>query len=413
MKKILFIANYFYPDVASLGQLISDLCFQIKDEYEVSVIAAIPNYSSDIEVSVSDKNQKFLRENINGINIWRIIVPNVNKRNKLSRIKYIVKYYLNTRAAIREIKEYDIVFTVTQPPILGGMLGLYAKKKKNSRLVYNVQDFNPEQIEAVNYTKFKFIISILRWLDNRTIKASDKVLLVGRDQIPTLLKRNPSFEEKIEVINNWTDDKAIYPINKDNKEIIDFVEEYSLKDKFIVMYSGNIGLFYDLENLVKAAGHFRDYSDIRFVFIGEGAVKPEIEKYRTENNLNNIVFIPYQPKEKLLVSLNAADVHLVVNAKGIKGVSVPSKVYGVLAAGKPIVGVLEAGSEARRIIEEAQCGTCVEPQDYEGFYKLILDFYNEKEELQNIGLRGRRYLEKNLTQELSIEKYKRLFNEMT
>ena len=172
------------------------------------------------------------------------------------------------------------------------------------------------------------------------------------------------------------------------------------------MYSGNIGLYYDLENIIKVIGKFNEREDIIFAFVGDGTVKKEIESYATENKLNNVTFIPYQDKADLVYSLNSADIHWVVNAKGIKGVSVPSKLYGVMAVGKSVLGVLDKGSEARLIVDECNCGVCTEPGNYNEIYNKIEYILNNKEKVKSLGQNGRKYLEKNLTKDVSINKYK-------
>lgn len=173
------------------------------------------------------------------------------------------------------------------------------------------------------------------------------------------------------------------------------------------MYSGNIGLYYDLENLIKVIGRFSDREDVVFAFIGDGTVKQKLVDYVNENNLTNVKFIPYQSKEDLNYSLNAGDVHWVVNAKGIKGVSVPSKLYGVMAAGKTVLGVLEEGSEARLIIEEGGCGVCIEPSQYEVIYEKIVDILNDIDNYKKIGFRGKEYVDKFIKKDVAIGKYKK------
>lgn len=207
-------------------------------------------------------------------------------------------------------------------------------------------------------------------------------------------------------INNWIDENEIYPLEEGNIKIEKFKETYGLKDKFIVMYSGNIGLYYDLENIIKVIGKFKDRNDVVFAFIGDGTVKNEIESYVNINQLTNVKFIPYQPKEQLNYSLNSADIHWVVNAKGIKGVSVPSKLYGVMACGKPVLGVLERESEARMILESSNCGVCSDPGDYEDIYLKLQYILDNKKSTYCLGKNGRRYLEDNLGKEISILKYK-------
>jgi glycosyltransferase involved in cell wall biosynthesis len=299
---------------------------------------------------------------------------------------------------------------------LGGLLGLFAKFVKRAKLIYNVQDLNPEQIEAVGYSKKQFVIGLLRLLDNITLLASDKIVLVGRDQEDTLKKRfKGSYDrfiaKKVNYINNWIDQNGIFPIQKDNAQIVAFKKQYLLEEKMIFMYSGNLGLFYDLPNLVKVMEKFKDRQDVVFVLAGDGALKETIEDYCNSKNLKNIVFVPYQEKEKLIYSLNMADVHIVANAKGIKGVSVPSKIYGVMAVGKPVIAILEKESEAQRIVTESGCGLSAEPCDYNAIFGLIADFIDkDKQSLIEMGSRGRTFLEENLSMEKSIEKYRNLMN---
>ncbi len=260
----------------------------------------------------------------------------------------------------------------------------------------------------MSYTNKQSIFKLAKKVDMLSCSYSDCVIVVGNDMSETLKKRfdNKKVPNHV-VINNWTNEDEIIPLAKKDVHIQEFLKENDLQNKFIVMYSGNIGLYYDLENIIKVTEHFKRYNDLAFVFIGEGAVKQKMQSFVEEKEINNVHFLPYQPKEFIKYSLNAADVHLVVNQKGIKGVSVPSKIYGVMAAGKPILGVLEQGSEAQMLIEKSQCGVVVEPQNYQGISKQIEYLYNlEKEQLSNLGFNGRDYLDQHLKREISINKYR-------
>lgn len=407
-KHLLVYAHYFYPDVASTGQLLTEVCESLTDDFNVTVICVVPSYTGKIKDEY--KKNRFYYENHKGINLIRVRVPEFNKVSKFSRVKNIITYFINSILATFKVNDVDVIFTISQPPVLGGMLGRIGKSVKKCKFIYNIQDFNPEQVEAVGYFKNRFILKIAKWLDNGNIKKADKVLLVGADQFETLEKRKRSFKEKGILINNWTDDEKIYPLKLNDIDVLDLKNKYKLINKFIIMYSGNLGLYYDLENIIKLARGFEVYEDIVFVFAGEGALKPELKKYKKENNSHNIKFLPYQPKDKLNISLNMADIHLVVNSKGIKGVSVPSKLYGVMAAGKPVLGVLEEGTEARIIIENSNCGICTEPGNYEEIVEIIKKLYNDRQVLNNYGINSREYLEKKLSKKVSLDKYKSLIN---
>lgn len=405
-KKLLIYAHYFYPDVASTGQILTELSEGMKDVFDITVICVVPSYSGTVEDKY--KSKRVYEENHNGIKVIRVRVPEFQKSNKMSRIKNLLAYFFNSLLATFKIAKQDYIFTISQPPILGGVLGVLGKWIKGGRLIYNIQDFNPEQTMAVGYAKNKLLLSTVMSVDKFSCKRADKVIVVGRDMQETLSSRfNNKKVPKNVFINNWINEKEIYPLEKNHEKIVKFKEKYNLQDKFIIMYSGNIGLYYDLENIIKVIGEFKDREDVIFAFVGDGTVKDKIETYVIENKLNNVTFIPYQDKADLIYSLNTADIHWVVNAKGIKGVSVPSKLYGVMAAGKPVLGVLDEGSEARLIVEECNCGVCIEPGNYKEISNKIQYILDNKDEIRTLGSNGRKYLETNLTKEVSINKYKK------
>lgn len=404
-KKLLVYAHYYYPDVASTGQILTELCEGMKDTFDITVICVVPSYTGKIEEKY--KTKRIYKENINGINVIRVRVPEFQKSNKVSRIKNLLAYSFNSLIATLKIEKQDYIFTISQPPILGGILGVLGKWIKGGKLIYNIQDFNPEQTMAVGYAKNKLLLNLVMMIDKFSCKQSNEVIVVGRDMQETLKNRfNNKKVPKNTFINNWIDEKEIYPLEQNHPKIVAFKEKYNLQDKFIIMYSGNIGLYYDLENIIKVIAKFKEREDVVFAFVGDGTVRKEIEIYATENKLSNVTFIPYQDKADLIYSLNAADIHWVVNAKGIKGVSVPSKLYGVMAAGKPVLGVLDEGSEARLIVDECNCGVCTEPGNYNEIYRKIEYILNNKEKVKGLGEKGRKYLEMNLTKDVSINKYK-------
>lgn len=404
-KNLLIYAHYYFPDVASTGQILTELAEGLKDTFHTTVICTVPSYTG--KISQYYRKHKYYYENINGVDVLRIRVPEFRKNFALSRIFNILAYFFSAIAATFRVERQDYIFTISQPPILGGMLGVIGKRVKKAKLIYNIQDFNPEQVRAVQFTQSKLVLGIMMTLDKYSCKQADRVVVVGRDMIETLKTRFTDLPDYA-YINNWINEEEIIPLPADHRQVVQFKQKYDLQDKFVVMYSGNIGLYYDLQNIVKVIEKFQDRSDVTFAFIGEGSVLEELRDYQKRHQVTNVVFIPYQDKSSLVYSLNAGDVHFVVNAKGIKGVSVPSKLYGVMAAGKPVLGILEEGSEARLIVEEAGCGISVDPGDYEAIEALIQKFIEMKDsqQLKEMGSRGREYLVNYLTKDVSIRKYR-------
>lgn len=404
-KNLLIYAHYYYPDVASTGQILTELAEGLKDTFHTTVICTVPSYTG--KISQYYRKHKYYFENINGVNVLRIRVPEFRKNFTPSRIYNILSYFLSAIAATFRVERQDYIFTISQPPILGGMLGVIGKWVKKAKLIYNIQDFNPEQVQAVDFSHNKLVLGTMMMLDKYSCRQAQKVIVVGRDMIGTLQKRFDPLPAYA-YINNWINEKEIYPLPKGDKEVEEFKRQYGLQGKFVIMYSGNIGLYYDLLNIVKVIEKLEEQTQVAFAFIGEGSVLDELRDYREKRHLSNVVLIPYQDKKKLIYSLNAGDVHFVVNAKGIKGVSVPSKLYGVMAAGKPVLGILEKESEARLIIEEADCGMSVDPGDYKAILHLIRTFADMQGtlELNEMGMRGRTYLLEHLTRDVSIQKYR-------
>ncbi len=416
-KKLLIYAHYYIPDTASTGQILRELAEGMLDIFDITVICVVPSYLGTIEDKY--KTRKYYKEEINGVKVLRIRVPEFSKNNKVSRIKNIIGYFFGAMAATFKVGKQDYVFSISQPPILGGLLGVWGKWVKHAKYIYNIQDFNPEQTMAIGYSNNKLLLKIMMWIDKFSCKRSNLVITVGRDLVETMVSRFKGKNvPKTSCVNNWIDEDVVFPLPRDNEKVLAFKQQYNLNDKFIIMYSGNIGLYYDLENIIKVIEKFQgikttDGQEVVFAFVGAGSVLDKLVMYVKEHHMDNVVFIPYQKKDELNYSLNAGDVHWCVNAKGIKGVSCPSKYYGLAAVGKPILAVLEHGSEVYWLIEQAGNGLCCEPGDYGNIEKMIRWFIENanSQELKSMGRNGREYLERNLTKKASIEKYKRLISE--
>ena len=421
-KKLLIYAHYYIPDTASTGQILRELAEGMLDKFDITIICVVPSYLGTIEDKY--RIQKYYKEEINGVKVLRIRVPEFSKSNKKSRVKNIVSYFFGAIGATLKVGKMDYVFSISQPPILGGLLGVWGKWIKHAKYIYNIQDFNPEQVLAVGYSKSKLITKVMMCLDMFSCKQSDLIITVGRDLVETVKRRFKGKKmPKTVLINNWTDEKKIYPLSEDHPQVLEFKRRYGLENKFVIMYSGNIGLYYDLEKLVKVLKQFRkgytlkgeyepgpktaDGREVMFAFVGAGSILDKLVLYIKKHHFENVVFIPYQDKANLIYSLNAGDVHWCVNAKGIKGVSCPSKVYGIMAAGKAIIGVLENGTEVRELIEESHCGKCCEPGDYVEIADIIRWYIENANnaEVKQMGMSGRKYLEEKLTRDVSVNRY--------
>ncbi len=412
-KRLLIYAHYYAPDVASTGQILTELAEGIEDKFDVTVVAAVPSYSGKIDDYY--KEHRFYQQSLRGVRVLRVRVPEFTKANKLSRVRNIAQYYFRARKVTKKVGGQDYILSISQPPILGGMLGRYGKRIKKAKFIYNIQDFNPEQIESVSYSKNKLVVGMLRRFDYMNCRKSDLIITVGRDLGQTIENRfkNEKRVPRYTIINNWINEKEIYPLSYDDDGVADFKNRYNLNGKFVIMYSGNLGLYYDLPNILRTIGEIDvkvtpDNKEVCYAFVGDGSVRNKLVEYAESNKMDNVVFIPYQAKEHLIYSLNAADVHICVNAKGIKGVSCPSKYYGIAAVAKPVLAALEEGTEIRSLIEETDSGLISDPEDYKKLKANILSMINMSgtDELARMGESGYEKLVQELKMDISINKYK-------
>lgn len=410
-RKLLIYAHYYTPDVASTGQILKELAEGMLDTFDITVICVVPSYSGKVDPEY--RKQKYFREEVNGVHVLRVRVPEFNKENKKSRIKNILAYFFRAMWASFKVGHQDYVFSISQPPILGGLLGVWGKWVHHAKFIYNIQDFNPEQTMAVGYSHNQLILKVMMALDKFSCRQSNLVITVGRDLVETLKDRfKPGKSPKVAMINNWVDEKAIRPLPANEPHVLSFKRKYGLDNKFVIMYSGNIGLYYDLENLIKVIEKFpagtksSDGREVVFAFVGAGTMLPTLQAYVKKHHMKNVTFIPYQPKQDLVYSLNAADVHWCVNAKGIKGVSCPSKFYGIAAAGKPVLGVLEPGAEVERLIRETHGGYLAAPGEYTHVADNINRALSEPAVLSTMGLQNRQKMVRGLTRSASIRGYR-------
>ena len=217
-KRLLIYAHYYVPDVASTGQILRELAEGMKDSFDITVICVVPSYEGTI--SPEYKTKKYYEEDINGVRVIRIRVPEFSKQNKISRIKNIVAYFFGAMSATFKAEKQDYVFSISQPPILGGLLGVWGKWVKHAKYIYNIQDFNPEQTMAVGYSNNKLILNLMMMLDKFSCKQSDLIITVGRDLVETVNKRFKGKRvPKTVMINNWIDEKEIYPLDEGNEKV--------------------------------------------------------------------------------------------------------------------------------------------------------------------------------------------------
>lgn len=407
-KRILIIEQHFYPEVAATGQLLLDLCEDlVKVGYQVKVIVGNPTEIYQKEIKVVRK------ENFKGIEIVRLRNTRLSKYNMAGRIINYLTFHLSIFFHLIFTQSPDLVIVLSTPPFIS-VHGVFLKVFKNCKVIYNVQDLFPELAVQLNKLKNKTFISVLKSLSRFIISRMDRVVVVGEymeKKIKEEIIKDCKTEQHISTIHNWADGKKIKIIEDNNNYL---KNEWGLEEKFIILYSGNIGYLHEFDTIINTAESLqkKGHHDILFVFVGEGIKKEYIKNEVNKKDLNNFLFFPYQPRENLTYSLGLADVSLVTLEKGFEGMVVPSKIYGILASGSPVIGIVGRDSEITDIISDAKCGKLVQIGDTLSLEDSIMEYYNNPGKSKEEGRRGRKYFEEHFDRTIATGKYIRLIKSL-
>lgn len=400
--KILIITPHFPPDGGPSANLFYLLSKEfVKRGHCVDVVCAVPHYPTGI-VQKNYKSLTIKGEKISGINVIHVPLLSLNRKNLYLRmIQFLMMQLGMTIASLRFCP--DIVIT-SNPALQTGLPFLAINKIKNTKSIFSVHDFYPDVGIRLAIFRSKIIVKVVEYLELKCYKEAD-VIRVLSDSFVNLLRRYKVFNNKIELIYDWVDINYLKPYQKRN----DFSIKFNLADTFNILYAGNIGYSQGLDIIIRAASLLKEKEDIRFVIVGDGAYKPVLAKLIEQSNLNNIVLIPYQKKEWLPLVLATGDIALVCLKKGVSFTSLPSKIYSILACGRPIIACLDKGSDSWNLIERARAGVCIPPEDPSGLVREIIEMKNNPGIREFLGKNGRNYCINYHSVESAADKFELLF----
>lgn len=395
-KRILLLNRSFWPDVEATGQFLGELCEGIAEKYQVVAICG-NSYFEDKNLFSFDADN--LGKNFESINIIRVWHTRLWKGNLIGRVINWLTYCISAFiVALRQ--RFDVAIICTDPPFLS-LIGAALKWLKDRPFIINCRDLYPDVALALGKMKQGFFCSVFDYINKKSFCMASCVVCLGPSMATRLVQKGLP-ERKIKVIPDWADTQSIKPIlKKDNR----FIPRIETRNEFIIMYSGNLGLSQEFELILEALFTVSKEEPIQIVFIGEGVGKKKLKRKINVMGFNNVSFFSYQPKEELAHSLSAADLHLIPLKKGLKGAIVPSKLYGVMAAGRPYIAITDEESEPAIFAKEKACGLLADPDSVESIVAALKWACNNKDELIEIGKRGRALAEKQFDKKIVIQKW--------
>jgi glycosyltransferase involved in cell wall biosynthesis len=420
--KILFVNQFFYPDHSAVSQILTDLAEDLVAARsdptgagdQVEVICGRGGYSGGRTLQSYEK--------YHGIDIHRVPSTGFGRRTMLGRISDMLAFYVTATwamlrrrsparspdsAADSPATPPDVLCVLSTPPLLC-LCGLLVGKLRGLPVVYVIQDLYPDIAVALGVLKpDSWITRLVNGLSVFAMRRVDRIIALGR-YAKELIVAKGIPERQIVVLENWADPQLTRPVPRDDNW---FRRERNLGDKFVVLYSGNMGLAYEYRTILESARRLRHRSDIVFLFIGDGARRREIEQYREEHGLTNLRLEGYQDRSDLSYSLSSGDAFLVSLRPGAEGLVLPCKVYAGMAVARPLLFVGSQENDTAETIRRAGCGWIFAPGDVDGLTAKILELQEHPELAAERGQRGREALERSNYRGHATEGYRRVFLE--
>ena len=392
---LLVLNQYYFPGVEATAGLLTQICEELATTYDVTVVTG--------RLRGNERQADY--ELRNGVEVIRVHSTSFDRAQLLHRA---VNYFTYVFRALRRGllgRPPDLVLCMTDPPMIGTVAYLVARRFRVPFVVV-AEDVFPEIAVALDRLRNPLIIVPLRILTRHYFKAADRVVAIGDTMKRRLIVKGVS-PARVTVIPNWVDTSVITPHERDNE----WAREHGLTDRFVVMHSGNIGHAQDLETLIRAGALLKDDPRIAIVLVGFGARHQEYVRLSESCGATNVRFLPYQPRELLPLSLSSCDVHFVGLGAGLAGYVVPSRLAGIMAAGRPVLAAADEDSETAQTVREAGCGRVIAPGNHEVLAAAIREL-SQADDLEELGRKARLFAVEHLDRHAAIERYRALVAEV-
>ncbi len=357
----------------------------VRAGHEVTVITGMPYFGR--ETIWDEYRGRFLvREAMSGYRVIRVYTSVPRRSSMVARLFSWQLFDCLAFLVGLALERHDVLFIPS--PFLGAWLCLHLLSRlKRMRVIYSVEDIYPDVAIRQKKINKRWQAQVVEWLERGCYQHPWRVRVLSEGMRQVLIsKRVPA--NKIVTMPFFADTDFVRPLPRNNS----FRDRYGLDDKFIVLYAGNMGHSHGLESVLKAAQLLQHESEILFVFVGEGGAKPALEETARQLGLANLRFIPFQARKDVPWVLSSADVSLVTLKSGVENECVPSKVYWILASGRPLIASVNRGSEIARLTEAAGCGICIEPDRPESLSGAILELKRDPERRNEMAQRGREFV---------------------
>jgi colanic acid biosynthesis glycosyl transferase WcaI len=402
MRILIYSYNY-HPEPIGIAPLMTELAEGLAARgHQVRVVTAMPNYP-ERQIYPDYRGKGYHTETCNGVTIQRSYVWIRPKPGLIKRIlldgSFVITSFVQ---ALRGWRPHVILFTA--PPLPVCVPAAVLSRLYRCPVVLNLQDILPEAAIHLGLVKNKLAICVFNALERFAYRSADSISVITEEFHENLLAKGVP-PEKITCIPNWVDVEFIRPLPRQNA----FRQAHSLQNKFVVMYSGNIGLTQGLKTVVSAAAQLRHVADIVFVIVGETQAIARLQKLCGHYQASNVILLPFQPRSDLPEMLAAADVGLIVQKRNVISFNMPSKLQLILASSRPVIASVPLNGTAAHAVWQSSGGLVVPPEQADRLAEAVLQLYQNPQQAQALAEQGRHHAIEHYSFELALNRYETLF----
>ena len=407
MIKVLAPQTYCKPEIMASSHLWNHLDEAFAESGLYHVIYA-PTPTRGVTADVREEYKKKKREVVydGKLIINRFSLYEEGKNPILRALRYFLSCGISLWKCLhdKDAKGCNVIYSVSTPPIIGAM-SVMVKKRRNIPFVYVLQDIFPDSLVGTGLAEQGSLLwRIGRVIENYTYKHADKIIVIGEDFKRNIMAKGVP-EEKIEVVYNWVDENAVMPIAKEDNPLFD---EFGIsREKFHVVYAGNLGNAQNIDVIVDAAKELSGRKDVEFLIFGTGGLKEQFVEKVKAYGIDNVKFFPLQPMERVSQVYGLGDVCVVSCKPGLGGAAMPSKMLSIMSAGRAVVASFDKG-ELTYILEQNKCGMYAPAGDVKAFANLIQTMVANRDECQKMGENARKLILKKFTRKHGTSEYVRI-----
>ena len=383
--RILLVGINYAPELTGIGKYSGEMCeWLVSNGHEVRVVSA-PPYYPEWKIHGKYSGWRYSYEEICGVKVWRCPLWVPSRPSGLKRIIHLATFAVSSLPVIlrQALWKPDVVLTI-EPPFFCAPAALVCAKVARSKGWLHIQDFEIDAAFELGILRSPRLRRAVNWVESWVMRRFDRVSTISPKMVERLRVEKKVTEKKASLFLNWVDTEAIFPQNKPSlmrgKLAIN-------PDKIVALYSGNMGEKQGLEVVLESAVRLKSEKDILFVLCGDGAARERLQKQYAQ--LDNVIWIPLQPLERLNDLLNMADIHLLPQRSGAADLLMPSKLTGMLSSGRPVVATADKGTQIAEVLND--CGVVVEPENAEHFTNAVLQLARDPARCAELGVHAREY----------------------